>query len=359
MILAQNQGYNRKIMKPTRTGLALLFLCFLVGCAPTAPQKVFIPVATPSPDSSQPPAPSAESSPAGAPTAEIATPAYTGLPTGEAAGTSASPSPTAATATRAPRPTQTLSPDFWQSLPVIPQVSDEARRIYQRGLALGNNPGAFSKIGDCGSTPSWFLGDFDRGPRFYSLGEYQELQAVIQQFRFSYDRTSLAAKSGFNASSVFVSLWSNRSQCEANETPLACEYRVNRPSIAFIMLGTNDIWHQDAFEPKMRAIIELSIQNGVVPILTTKADDGEGDGSINATIARLAQEYQVPLWNFWLAVQPLPDHGLQPDGAHISWGANRFDDPQAMKKGWAVRNLTALQALDAVWRGLAGESATQ
>ena len=119
---------------------------------------------------------------------------------------------------------------------------------------------------------------------------------------------------------------------------------------AFITLGTNDVWHMDTFEMQMRRIIDFSIENGVVPIISTKADNEEGDGSINATIASLAHEYDIPLWNFWLAVQPLPDHGLQDDEAHITWGANRFDDPRSMEKGWPVRNLTALQVLDAVWR---------
>ena len=249
-------------------------------------------------------------------------------------------------------PKPTLSPQAWTELPILPAVSLRVKDIYQRGLELGNNPHAFSKVGDCGSTPAWFLGDFDRGARYYALGEYQYLEDVIQEFQGSYARTSLAAKSGFNASSVFAPLWANRKQCQPDEFPLACEYRLHRPSFAFITLGTNDVWHIDTFEPQMRRIIEYSIENGVVPILSTKADNDEGDGSINAMIANLANEYEIPLWNYWLAVQPLPDHGLQDDGAHISWGANRFDDPQAMQKGWPVRNLTALQVLDLVWRAV-------
>ena len=263
------------------------------------------------------------------------------------------------TATVSTSPSTTPDPNAWQQLPVIPTVSDTARQIYQHGLEMGSNPHAFSKVGDCGSTPSWFLGDFDRGPKYYSLGDYQYLSGVIKQYAGSFGRTSLAAKSGFNASSVFTTLWADRSQCQANETPLACEYRLNKPSIALITLGTNDVWHQDVFETKMRAIIEYSIQNGVLPVLATKADNDEGDGSINATIVRLANEYQIPLWNFWRAVQSLPDKGLQPDGAHITWGPNRFDDPQAMTRGWTVRNLTALQTLDAVWRGVSGQSDDQ
>jgi hypothetical protein len=222
--------------------------------------------------------------------------------------------------------------------------------IYQHGLELGNNPQAFSKVGDCGATPAWFLGDFDRGPKFYRLGDYTALQPTIEYYSGSYNRTSLAGKEGFNAASVFTQLWADRSQCLSGETPLACEYRVQRPSLAFIMLGTNDVWHKDSFEPQMRKIIEYSIANGVLPILSTKADNDEKDSSINATIARLAQEYDLPLLNFWRAVQSLPDQGLQPDGVHITWGPNRFDDKLAMQRGWTVRNLTALQALDAVWK---------
>jgi hypothetical protein len=61
-------------------------------------------------------------------------------------------------------------------------------------------------------------------------------------------------------------------------------------------------------------------------------------------------EYQVPLINYWRAVQALPKKGLQDDAVHITWGPNRFNDPQVMQAGWPVRNLTSLQALDIVWR---------
>jgi hypothetical protein len=240
-------------------------------------------------------------------------------------------------------------------MPIIPVPSERVVEIYQRGLELGNNMQAFSKIGDCGSTPAWFLGDFDRGPRYYSLGEYEHLTPVIEEFQGSYDRTSLAAKSGFNASSIFAPIWADRSQCQSNEAPIVCEYRNQRPAFAFIMLGTNDVWHKESFEPQMRKIIELSIENGIIPILSTKADNYEGDESINATIARLAYEYEIPLWNYWLAVQPLPNKGLQKDGTHLTWGSNRFDNPDTMQKAWPVRNLTALQVLDTVWRKAIGE----
>ncbi len=275
-------------------------------------------------------------------------PTATGLPV--AAG------PTATSQVIAPPSSPTTPPQAisWQDLPVIPTATDTAREVYRRGLDMGNNPHAFSKIGDCESTPTWFLGDFDRYPPRYRLGEYAYLQETIEYFAGSFIRTSVAAGRGWNASSVLSPLWADPAQCQPGETPLDCELRLHRPSLAFVMLGTNDRWHQDVFEDSLRRILERLLERGVVPILATKADNLEGDNSLNATIARLAIEYDLPLWNFWLAVQPLPGHGLQEDGAHITWNYNYFDDPRALQAGWPVRNLTALQALDAVWRALSG-----
>ena len=32
------------------------------------------------------------------------------------------------------------------------------------------------------------------------------------------------------------------------------------PIVAFIMLGSNDVWHPEEFEPQMRKLIEFSIE---------------------------------------------------------------------------------------------------
>jgi hypothetical protein len=245
-------------------------------------------------------------------------------------------------------------PAAWEEWPVLPEAGDTARSIYRRGLELGNNPAAFSKVGDCGSSPSWFLGVFDQGSGFYRLGDFGYLEQVVGAFPGSFERTSVAARSGFNASSVFSPLWSDPKVCEAGEGPLACEYRLHRPSIAFIMLGTNDRWHAEDFEDRLSEIVEYTIGLGIVPILSTKPDNLEGDGSLNAAIVRVAEAYDVPLWNEWRAVQPLPNHGLQEDAAHLTWEPNWFDNPVVMRSGWPVRNLTALQALDVVWRAVTG-----
>lgn len=349
-------------MKQTLFLTLLICLLALAACSAPPPQddSTFTNVDLPTRPAQPTTATSAEAqtSPtaASAPAEASATPAL--------AEASATPAPAKPAETQPPAPAATqppaaptagmaLAPAAWQELPVIPEISAKAQQIYQHGQELGNNPKAFSKIGDCGSTPTWFLGDFDRGQEHYRLGEYTQLESVIQEFQGSYDRTSLAARSGFNAASLFSPLWADRSQCQPNETPLACEYRVHKPAYVFIMLGANDVWHPENFEPQMRKIIEYSIENGVIPILSTKADNQEGDGSLNATLARLAAEYDVPLVNFWRATAFLPNRGLQEDNVHLTWGRNFFDDPQEMQRGWPIRNLTALQILDAIWRSVA------
>ena len=248
--------------------------------------------------------------------------------------------------------TPTRSPDQWQDFPIIPMISKNTRGIYERGLGKNRNPHAFSKVGDCESRTTWFMADFDMGSQYYSLGAYEYLQTEIDYFSGSFGRLSQVAKPGFTAASLMTPLWADPKVCQKSETPLACEYRQQNPSFALVMLGTNDVARPETFETNMRSVIEFTIAQGIVPILVTKADNLEGDHSINRTIVRLAVEYDIPLWNFWAAVQSLPDHGLQEDGAHLTWSPNNFGDSQAMLRAWPVRNLNALQVLAALRKGV-------
>jgi len=254
--------------------------------------------------------------------------------------------------------TPVLSHDFWKDLPVVPlTISDRVRELYQRGLLMGNDPNGFSKIGDCNSTNPYFLADYDLGPNVYRLGEYAYLQATIDYFHGSFGRTSLAAKKGLSTAGVLAPLWSDWKQCSSNESPLDCEFRIHHPSFAIIALGTNDAFEvkkdPSTFEGRLRRIIEHSIDQGVVPILSTKADNDEGDYYINYVTAKLALEYELPLWNFWKAVQPIPQQGMR-NSEHLTFAqTNSFTDfskPEYLEYGMQVRNLTALQVLDVVQR---------
>lgn len=247
---------------------------------------------------------------------------------------------------------QDTTPPDWQTKPIIPTVSETAKAIYQHGLELGNNPRAFSKVGDCQNVTSFFLAVFDK-PDEYTLGSFSDLQKTIDQFSGSFSRESASVDNGYNVASVLSPLWANPKVCSADETPDDCEYRLNTPS--FVIISMETWWSgrpASDYEAYLRQIVEFWIGKGVVPILATKADNLEGDGSINASIAKVAQDYDVPLWNFWLAAQTLPAHGLTDDNFHLTFARNFFDDPARLEMGWPVRNLTALEALDAVWRGV-------
>jgi hypothetical protein len=267
-------------------------------------------------------------------------------------------SPELGEVTPSPSPTP-LPANFWQNLPVIPtQISAPVREIYQRGLELGNNPHVFARIGDCASAAPAFLVGFDGN---YNLGDYASLQPAIDYFKGSFKRPSLAAKAGLNSAGLLTTLWTGE-QCLKNETLLDCQYRLDRPSFALIAIGTNEAYYvkvnPGSFEHNMRLILDDTISQGIVPVLGTKADDVEGDGSINATIARLALEYELPLWNFWLAAQPLPDHGMVEPEHLSSVSYSNFTDftiPNSLEYGMQVRNLTALQMLNFLRQQLAGE----
>ena len=242
------------------------------------------------------------------------------------------------------------APDAWQSLPVIPTLSDHARSIYLHGLQMGRDPHAFSKVGDCQSITTYFLAELET-PALTNLGPYSSLQETIDWFKGSFSRESLSVKGGFNAAAVLSPLRADPKSCTSGESPMACEYRLHNPSIALISLEEWWAGHPENYEKYMRQIIEYSIQQGILPIVATKADNLEGNQLINQTIARLAWEYDIPLWNFWAAAHPLSNHGLIEDGFHLTHGNNfNFAVGPAYQTGWTVRNLTALQVLDAVHR---------
>jgi hypothetical protein len=258
------------------------------------------------------------------------------------------------TATITATPDLRLDPEDWQTWPVVPNVSANAKAVYARGLDLGNDPNRFSKAGDCQNINTYFLSSFD-DPDLYTLGpDYGYLQETIDHFSGSWSRESVATAGGMNVASVLSHYWADKEQCESTESPLVCELRLNNPSI--ILISMEESWGSNNkvknYEKYLRQIIETVIDSGAVPILATKADNLEGDHQINSAIARLAYEYDIPLWNFWRAVQPLPQHGLLDDGFHLTHGYNDFSESKNLKQAWPMRNLTALQVIDAVWRQL-------
>jgi hypothetical protein len=235
-------------------------------------------------------------------------------------------------------------PEDWQTWPVVPEVTAAAREIYRQGIAMDNDPHAFSKVGDCQNVKQSFLGFFDHPDQYAFMSGITEMQDTIDHFKGHFDRDGEATKYGFNAAAVLSPFWTDPDVCLPDETPLECELRITRPTFVLISL---EFWFEgrtsDVYERYMRQIIEYTISQGAVPILATKADNIELDHSLNLTTAKLAYEYDLPLWNWWAAAQELSDAGMDKyrnDGFHISVDA------------WNVRSKTFLQTLDHLWKEL-------
>ena len=244
----------------------------------------------------------------------------------------------------------------------LSNITPRARQIVLVGLSMGNRADVFSKVGDSITDNPHFLVPF--GTDDHDLGQYQQFADVIDFYSStsartgnSFTNTSLAAKGGWSTWNATDPGSADPDYCLPGESPLACEYRLVRPSVALIMLGTNDVPTASTknYEDWMRRVIEASIERGVLPVLSTIPPFYYGDfvgvvEAFNGILENLSQEYQIPLWDYWGALQPLPAQGMSYDGIHPSW-ANPGDlsEPQ-LRYGMNMRNLTALQVLDTIWQ---------
>lgn len=260
--------------------------------------------------------------------------------------------------TQAPRPTN-----------VITNITDQARRIYERGQTVGNQPAVFSKVGDSLTVATWVLYPIGWGQQ--SLGSYSYLQPVIDYFSStiirdnnnSFSNIPLAADNQWTSNELLNPALGNPDMCGANESPLDCEYRVSRPSIALILIGTNDVGQMDAetYRENMTLILDKTIARSILPVLSTIPPRTGYDAQVNefnGIIHALASEYGIPVWEYHASMMQLPNNGLEADGLHPSYPPDTIGQWEAaanfvgenLKYGYNMRNLTALQVLDALWR---------
>jgi lysophospholipase L1-like esterase len=245
-----------------------------------------------------------------------------------------------------------LAPNL-ESLPIVPSISTNVRTIFQRGQALGNNAHVVTKVGECNSMSWAYLVPFNLGS--YDLGSYGYLQRAIDGTTFI--NNSAAAGAGFTASSVLDGAFADPGRC-GGLSPLACEYEHSRPSVAFIMLGMQDVHFLSAqqYEQDMRQIIQISLDHGVIPVLTTFPVWPDADVrtqnrfEFNTILVNLAREYDVPLMNFWLASQSVQHSGVGVDHVHITERGDNWTSFSGDQYQWGMTmwNLAALQTLDQI-----------
>lgn len=252
---------------------------------------------------------------------------------------------------------------------VVSGISGTSRAIFQHGQQLGNRANVFSKVGDSITATPRFLAPIAWNA--YNLRDYGGLQDVIAYFSAAGVRTansfaneSLAARGGWTTANVLDPNSATPGICQGGETPLACEYRVDMPAVALIMLGTNDMASipLGVFRGNLSAIAQISIDRGVIPVLSTIPTRCGFEGAVpgfNQAIVDTARQYDVPLLDYASAMGGLPGGGVSSDCIHPSsapgnsqedYGASTDFTGFNLQFGYTMRNLTALEALDAVWR---------
>ncbi len=228
-------------------------------------------------------------------------------------------------------------PAEWKNWPIVPDISETAKEIFWRGVNNNKtNPNVFSKIGDCQSMPNVFMGIYDMGYDGILADDEQYLQKAIDHFKGSFAMESYAVHDGMGVGSVLTTTWADPKVCQKDENALDCEIRIHNPSIMFINLGTNWIsgLGMDVYYDYLREIVQELVDRGILPILSSKADDAEGGNQINEITARVAYEFDVPFYNFWNAAQHLKNGGLSVDNPiYLSVPA------------WDYRNYHALKLL--------------
>ncbi|HET6584871.1 MAG TPA: SGNH/GDSL hydrolase family protein, partial [Nannocystaceae bacterium] len=166
----------------------------------------------------------------------------------------------------------------------------------------------------------------------------------------SFDRPSAATEVGRSAG------WA----IGGDPSPLVVELDAIAPSVAFVHFGTNDmqlgvtpLTALPGFYEAMAELLDTLEMRGVVPVIvgmTRRGDDPDADrfvATYNAVLRGLAQQRQVPWLDAHLAIDPLPGHGLGPDGLHLEAyeGGACVLDRVGLGHGYNIRNLVQLEAL--------------
>ena len=278
---------------------------------------------------------------------------------------------------------------------VVPAIAGSQvarlRGIFRKGLARGNRPRSFIKVGDSISWTPLFLQGFSCGEqRLASRASLGKTIRWHRGLRLDPSSSDAACPGGgddpFGRDSTSTrpyqfSGWPLRtppsyppgmpadSRCEALESPIECEARLLRPSIALVMLGTNDASvgvPPESVRSNLEEVVDWLIQRGSIPVLSTipprlDAPDRTASAlSYNTEIRILGQEKRVPVIDLHRAftADGMIAAGMSADGVHPStlgvencWWQNercRSTDlrPNGLRYGHNRRNLIVLQTLE-------------
>jgi hypothetical protein len=274
------------------------------------------------------------------------------------------------------------------ALPLDPATAAHVRTIFQSGLRQGRRTDAFGLVGDSLTATGPFLRAFAR-PRELPTEVAKALtlasgKNVVDYFRESrpaepqqYANPFLAPRA---AKVGAVASWPLHPFGNTEETPLSTMVAVVDPAYAVVLYGPNDALTRtdpapdvqarmrQEYSSALAAIADALETRGIVPILTTvpkhEREPGWPDCStpehggsnerfaaqatmLSAAVADLACARHLPLVDLRWALDPLVNHGVGPDGVHLSYhpeSGGRLDD-EGLQCGTNVRNLVTLREL--------------
>lgn len=279
-------------------------------------------------------------------------------------------------------------PPLVTSTPVLP-VIDAAMKarlqaILERGRARGNRDFVFAKVGDSNTAIVDFLVPIGCGDVRYGPWE-DELRPIVERWSAvpvvagyeekdcdrsnSFTRVGAAAFPGWRTGDLLRGHHPRADMCRPPEdAAVRCELSQIRPSVALVMVGTNDMLLDDQtidpsglehFRPRLRRLLDEILARDVVPVVSTlppRRHPGPHTEYLpplwNEAIIEIAAEYGLPVWNYFLDLQDVPQFGMSFDWLHPSpapTGAGDLRDG-AMRWGFNVRNLGALRVLEKLTR---------
>jgi hypothetical protein len=279
------------------------------------------------------------------------------------------------------------------ALPLDAETTGHVRRVFREGQARGRRGNAFGLLGDS-MTVAWnFLAPFAPGAagavvptevrRALALDSRRDgardVLALFQGARQHRDGKIVAldpfvapraAKVGMRAN------WPLAPRGPRQPSPLDEMVAAVSPAYAVVLYGANDaVWHADSFEAlvddftsALSAIVDALESRGIVPVLTTVPKHMRARGwpdcsqvpggasnelfavqatALSSAVAEVACRRHLPLIDLRWSLEPLIDHGVGPDGIHLS--AHREGggvlDTAGLQCGYNVRNLVTLREL--------------
>jgi chitodextrinase len=244
-------------------------------------------------------------------------------------------------------------------------IKANLRNIKARGDALGRVPGRIGQWGDS-ITDSW---------AYLSVTGTEGIQ-VKPTSGHDYDpvllwmgasQTSGGAVGGGDRSNP---LWTHKGGSYCNQSgwrisnglaAIAGAIDLGQPSWSLTMFGSNDIrssWNATAYELRLRRFLQISIDEGVVPVISTIPPCvgwDAGVAEVNAIITTVAADMGVPLVDLhglYTELHPTDWAGtvISSDGVHPSstHGGTDFSDEALRDDGYVVRTVLTLRMAEKI-----------